>query len=161
MINNPALGAYLLWKYALAYRDSHSEHASSPGILVFLVLPIVFHKPTLEFLQRTNKGTGLVKFSEKFLSRDNKKSDLLLKIHSRAIEMREISVHAMGLAITKGLIYLDHRTGFVIPCDKATVGSPNGIPPIVDNMERNSEKLGLWFSKVSLRDISFYLKVNF
>ena len=160
-VNNPALGAYLQWKYAIAYRDNHSEHESSPGILIFLVLPIIFHKPTLDFLQSTQKRTGLAKFSEKFLSRGNQKSDLLLKVHSRAIDMREISLHSMQLAITKNLLFLDPETGRTIPYDSAAVKKPTGVPAMIGRMEKNSEKLGAWFSQNSLSEISFYLKVNF
>jgi len=160
-VNNPALGAYLQWKYAIAYRDNHPEHESSPGILAFLVLPMIFHKPTLDFLQSTQMRTGLAKFSEKFLNRDNQKSDLLLKIHSRAKEMREISLHSMQLAITKGLIALDPEAGRTIPCDGDTVKKPMGVPAMIGRMEKNSEKIGVWFSRSSLKDISFYLKVNF
>ncbi len=160
-VNNPALGAYLLWKYAIAYRKHHCECESSPGVLAFLVLPMIFHKPTLDFLQSTQTRTGLAKFSEKFLNRDNQKSDLLLKIHNRAKEMRNISLHSMSLAVTKKLIALDSNTGRTIPYDVNTIKAPKEVPAIIGCMEKNSEKLGAWFAKNSLRDISFYLKVGF
>jgi len=160
-VNNPALGAYLLWKYAIAFRKNHCECQSSPAVLAFLVLPMIFHKPTLDFLQSTQARTGLAKFSEKFLNRDNQKSDLLLKIHNRAKEMRTISLHSMKLAVSKRLIVLDPKTARVIPYDENTIRKPKEIPTIIGCMEKNSEKLGVWFAQNSLRDISFYLKVSF
>jgi len=161
IVNNPATGAYLQWKYAIAYRDNHLVHESSPGILAFLILPIIFHKPTLDFIQSTQKRMGLAKFSEKFLSGAQQKTDLLIKIHSRAKEMRQVSLQSIQLAISKRLIAIDPNTGRLIPYDSEIVEKPKSIPSIIAQMEKNSEKLGIWFSQCSLREISFYLKVNF
>lgn len=161
LINNSVLGAYLIWKYSISYRDNHIEQASSPGILSFLVLPIIFHGPTHDFIDRTNAPTGLAKFSDKFLNTLNKKSDLLLNIHSRAIEMRELSFNSIRIGITKGLIYLDSSNGRIIPYDNNIVKQPSKIPKIIKNMQKNAEKLGRWFSDHSLQDISFYMKVYF
>jgi hypothetical protein len=161
LINNPALGAYLQWEYSLAYQENHKERDASPGILLFLVLPILFHGPSLEFLDRTRRSTGLAKYSDKFLDATNKKSDLLLSMHDRVLEMREISLYSLQLAIKQGLLTLVPRTGKVIPFDKKVVPVPPSLPSINLRMQRNAVKLGYWFSQNSLKDISFYLKVFF
>ena len=161
LINNPALGAYLQWKYALAYQNKHAEHEPSPGILLFLVLPILFHRPTLEFLDGTYATTGLAKFSEKFLNTTYKKSDLLLSLHARALEMRLTSLHSLQMAARKNLIAVVPQSGRVISFDQNKVKEPRGVPAIANKMRKNSEKIGYWFSQNSLKDISFYLKVFF
>lgn len=161
MINNPALGAYLQWRYALAYQENHEERDASPGILLFLVLPILFHRPTLEFLNSTHRPTGLAKFSEKFLDVKNRKSDLLLSIHNRVSEMKEISFYSLQMAIKRSLFTLVPETGKVIPFDINQIRAPKGVPAIILKMQKNAEKLGFWFSQNSLKEISFYLKVFF
>lgn len=161
LINNTALGAYLLWKFTLSYRKEQEVNESPPGILLFLVLPMLYHKPTLEFLSSTRKGTGLAKFSEKFLSTKEKKSHLLLGVHERTLEMRDLSLHSMNVAVSRKLLTIVPSTGLVVPFDEEHVGKPRGIPALVKKMERNAEKLGYWFSQNSLKEISFYLKVFF
>lgn len=161
LINNTALGAYLLWTFTLSYRKEQVVNETPPGVLLFLVLPMLYHQPTLEFLDSTRRGTGLAKFSEKFLSTKQKKSHLLLGVHERTLEMRDLSLHSMNVAVRKNLFTIVPETGRVIPFDEGSVGKPRGIPPIVKKMGRNAEKLGYWFSQNSLKEISFYLKVFF
>lgn len=161
LINNSALGAYLLWKFTLSYRKEHEVNNSPPGILLFLVLPMLYHKPTLDFLNSTRNSTGLAKFSEKFLSTKEKKSHLLLGVHDRTFEMRDLSQHSMNVAVSRKLLTVVPSTGHVIPFDEERVGKPRGIPTLVQKMGRNAEKLGYWFSQSSLKEISFYLKVFF
>lgn len=161
LINNTALGAYLLWTFTLSYQKEQEVNEAPPGILLFLVLPMLYHQPTLDFLDSTRQVTGLAKFSEKFLSTAHKKSHLLLGVHSRTLEMRELSLHSMNVAIIKSLLTVVPKTGRVIAFEEKLVGKLRGIPPIVKKMGRNAEKLGCWFSQNSLREISFYLKVFF
>jgi len=161
LINNSALGAYLLWNFAIMYQNEHQVHEPTPGVLVFLVLPILFHQPTLDFLDRTNSGTGLAKFSEKFLSTKFKKSNLLLDIHGRALGMREISLHSLKVAVRTNLLTIVPDTGRVVAVDADQIRKPRSVPAVVLKMKKNSEKLGLWFSENSLKEISFFLKVFF
>jgi ABC-three component (ABC-3C) system Middle Component 3 len=161
LINNTALGAYLLWTFTLAYQKEQEINEAPPGVILFLVLPMLFHQPTLEFLDRTQRRSGLAKFSEKFLSTKYQKSHVLLGIHGRTFEMRDLSLHSMKQAMSKRLLTIVPTTGRVVPFDEDRVGKPRGIPEIVRKMGRNSEKLGYWFSQNSLKEISFYLKVFF
>lgn len=161
LVNNTALGAYLFWRYALKYRDSHSEHEASPAPLVFLILPFLFHGPTLDFLNSTRVSTGLPKFADKFISTQYRKSNLLLGIHSRALEMRELSLYTLQMAIFKSLVTLSLDEGRIIPYDESDVGSFKNPKGRINLMVKNSEKLGLWFSQHPPKDISLFLKVIF
>ena len=161
LINNPALGAYLQWKYSLAYIENHKEQAASPGILLFLVLPVLFHRPTLDFIDGTNRPTGLAKFSEKFLDVKNKKSGLLMSLHTRVLDMKTTSMHSLQMAIDRSLVTLIPETGRVVPFNANQIHPPKTMPPIIRKMGKNADKLGFWFSKNSLKEISFYLKVFF
>ncbi len=161
LINNTALGSYLMWRFSLAYINEHEVHEAPPGVLLFLVLPILLHQPTLEFIDSTQKRSGLSKFSDKLLSTHHKKSHLLLSIHDRTQEMKALSLRTIKMAVNSNLITIVPDTGRVVPFAENIVGKPKGIPAIVNKMDRNAEKLGTWFAELSLQDISFYLKVFF
>ena len=57
-VQNPALGAMLIWEYGLSFQDSVSSE-SSHYLLTFLVLPLCLHRPTVNLLKRTYERSGL------------------------------------------------------------------------------------------------------
>ena len=136
LINNSALGAYLLWNYALMYQNKHRVKDPTPWVLIFLVLPMLFHQPTLDFLDRTNRGTGLAKFSEKFLSTKFKKSNLLLYIHVRALGMREISLYSLKVAVRTNLLTIEPDTGRVVAVDADQISRPRSVPVVVHKIKK-------------------------
>ena len=161
LVNNEALGAYLMWKYATAYNDGHLERQAMPGILGFLLLPIIYHRPTYELLKRTQLNTGLAKFSEKFLTSEKQASDLLLSIQGRCNEMKILTWRTMLTADSCGLIKIHPESGRIFSRTIDDSVLPKGVPYHTTMMANNSIKLGKWFSQEMLTDISYYLKVKF
>src|SRR4030095_3607678 len=84
-VQNPALGAGLLWRYVCGYVDSHPTRDPVSFPLVFLVLPLVLHEQTENFVQSTQRASGLRAFAAKFGRTENSKQDLLLAIHDRML----------------------------------------------------------------------------
>lgn len=58
-VQNPALGAVLLWRFSVGFTESHTTSDSPVLPLSFLVLPILMHHETFDFLRSTQKQTGL------------------------------------------------------------------------------------------------------
>ena len=58
-VQNPALGATLVWRFCCGYVEAHRVDASPPLPLLFFVLPIILHQATSEFVKRTYKSSGL------------------------------------------------------------------------------------------------------
>src|SRR5262249_8795438 len=48
IVQNPALGAYAIWRFGLSFQTEEGRPPSLP--LAFLVLPLVLHRPTLEVI---------------------------------------------------------------------------------------------------------------
>ena len=69
-VQNPALGSTLLWRFACGYTEHHKTSDAPPLPLLFIVLPILFHRETFEILKRTNRPTGLHGFADKFSQTD-------------------------------------------------------------------------------------------
>lgn len=158
-IQNPALGAFLQWRFLLAYASKHPQAERPPAILLFVILPIIFNKDTFELLSSTQHESGLPKFVAKFTTAKQGKSDLLLSIHNRALNMRELSLKSIRLGIASRLFVMDTESGRVFPFSDLPPFTK--MPTIVDKMGKGADKLGNWFSQTSLADISYYLKVAF
>jgi len=65
-VQNPALGGFLIWRFVVGYVAGNEGLRSVPLPLVFVVLPVLFHKETAKFAASTNKSSGLRKFAHKF-----------------------------------------------------------------------------------------------
>ena len=158
-VQNPALGAALLWRFASGYAQGSGENTPTPLPLLFLVLPIMFHQEIEQLLSSTQEGSGLRKCVSKFTDSRMSKTDLIFSIHTRALEMRELSMNSLSIAISSKLIMIDTDTGMAIPL---TLTPPkHGIQQSVLTFLRNAEKLGVWCSQVSLYEASNILKVRF
>jgi hypothetical protein len=158
IIQNPALGAMLLWRFAAGYMAGSETRQCPPMQLLFVVIPIIFHKETNKMLTSTQKNSGLRAFAGKFSDASNSKTDLLLAIRDRAIHMRPLSLDSIRIAILSSLIFIDPSNGNVIPI---SLTPPKlGIPDSVKGMLNSAEKLGYWCSQISLYEISTILKVG-
>jgi hypothetical protein len=54
IVQNPALGAYAIWRFGLGFQSEEGRPAALP--LAFLILPLVLHRPTLEMINSTRKA---------------------------------------------------------------------------------------------------------
>jgi hypothetical protein len=159
LIQNPALGAILLWRFAVGYGKGSNTQQPTPLPLFFIVLPIIMHEETAQFVTSTLEKSGLRTFADKFSNSANVKSDLLLAIHDRSLQMRELSMSSIRLGISSNLLLLDPGVGMAMPISETAPKS--NIPSSIRPLLKGAEKLGVWCSAVSLYEISLILKVAF
>ena len=158
-IQNPALGAMLLWRFTTGYAKGCKASSPTPLPLLFIVLPIMLHQETAQFITSTQQRSGLRTFAAKFAEPKTSKNDLLLAIHERSIKMRNLSINSLRQAIASKLILIDSTEGVAIPISKTQPKA--GIPQSVRSMIRGAEKLGSWCSELTLHEVSVILKVGF
>lgn len=158
-IQNPALGALLLWRFSKGYEKGSENQASSPLPLLFLVMPILLHPQMSEFVRSTQEASGLRAFAGKFTTSKESKNDLLLSINKRAIRMRHLTLKSLTIAIATHLITVVHEEGTVLSLNGTFPISR--LPKTIVTLVTSAEKLGIWFSLLSLHEISIILKVRF
>lgn len=156
-IQNPALGAGLAWRFVCGYVAGHSTRNAAPLPLLFLVLPIILHEQTEEFVKGTLQATGLRAFAAKFGKAENSKQDLLLAIHHRMLALRDLSLESIRLALATRLLYLNSATVIPLFETQAVVG----IPQEVRRLMKSAEKLGAWCGPLTMHEIANILKVRF
>jgi hypothetical protein len=158
LVQNPALGAALLWRFTCGYSDRHRT-SSNPALQeLFLVLPIILHQDTFELLESTNLPTGLHGFTNKFTRSDVGKSDVLLGVNSRAVAWRTLTWESIRLGVRVNLISVAPSSGQVLPMTRTP---PTDVPTSIKPLLANAEKLGSWCAELSIFEIGTLLKVSF
>lgn len=155
-VQNPALGAALIWRFCCGYVATHRVSSPPALPLLFLVLPIVLHQSTAEFVKRTYKSSGLRAFAAKFGDSSVSKQDLLLQIHDRSIRWRKLTLQSIELTVAAGLVNLD-ETGNAIPLSRTKA---KGLSDEVKQLMDMAEKLGGWFGELTVHEIVTTLKVK-
>jgi len=155
-VQNPALGAVLLWRFCAAYAESHATNDSPVLPLGFLLLPLLLHQETFEELNRT-RGS-IHKFTDKFSRSETSKVDVLLGVQSRVIQFRELTLESVQLAVHCRLLTVLPSSAKLVSLSSAKPSSP---PASVRPLIANAEKLGKWLAGMTLFEIENVLKVAF
>lgn len=155
-VQNPALGAAVLWRFCCAYSTTHPTNDAPALPTLFVVLPIVLHQTTVELLRRTRPSSGLRAFAAKFSDSAVSKQDLLLQIHDRSLRWRTLTLQSIELAAAGRLIHLTDA-GDVISLSKTKA---RGLPDEVKQLMNDAERLGAWCGPLTLHEIATTLKVR-
>lgn len=153
IVQNPSLGSYLIWQFGLGFQADDSQRSSF--LLAFLVLPLLLHKPTLDLVVSTRKSSGLALFAAKL----GEQHENLLAVHSRALALRRLSLQSIGIGVNRGLVTIDYDNGYFrsnVPDKKAP-----DLPERIKRMPPAAQKVGFWFSKMSVHQIASTLRVQF
>lgn len=156
IVQNPAIGAYLIWQFALGYQEDGAAEVPIP--LTFLVLPMLLHRQTFDEVASTRKASGLPLFAAKF----DKEREILMGIHGRAMQLRPLSLQSIGVAATSKLVRIDYDTAQIhgYRLDLLDVTKPK-LPERLKGFASAADKVGYWFSKLGLPQVASTLRVDF
>ena len=155
IVQNEALGAYALWRFGLGFQERDGQAVTLP--LAFLLLPLVFHAPTLAMVLGTQKTSGLYLFSGKL----GEQREDLLAIHGRALALRQLTLSSLMVAERSRLVRIEPSTATI------RAFSPHHelqAPPLPERIRRIApacEKIGYWFAGMSDQQVAHTLKVGF
>lgn len=155
-VQNPALGAALLWRFCCGYLESNCKGNPPPLHLLFLVLPIILHQVTSEFVKSTHQSSGLRVFAAKFGGSGEVKQDILLSIYERSVRWRKLSLQSIELGVAANLIKFEDN-GKVSPLSST---KPRGLSDDVKKLMKLAEKLGFWFGELTVHEVVTTLKVK-
>jgi hypothetical protein len=157
-VQNPALGAGLLWRFTCGYSQSNPQRAPAPLPILFIVLPMVLHGQIEELIKETRSSSGLRAFAAKFSKSENSMQDLLLVVHDRMIVLRGLSYRSLRLALATRLLHLETSAGVVALSQTEAIA---GIPPEVRQLMKSAERLGTWCGQLTVHEIASTLKLRF
>lgn len=139
LVQNPALGALLLWTFGKAYQqEASAETAQIPAF--FLVLPLVYHAETLKHITSTYQSSGLAQVARKL----SEERELLIGIHGRTMKMRDLTLASIATGVSSTLLSLDYKTGHM----RSNEAHPPKSPERLKYHVSGAEKLGRWFARL-------------
>ena len=160
-VNNPVLGAYLIWQFSSEYQKEHGRHMEIHPSLAFLVLPILFHEDTRSIVTSTRRASGLHAAISKLYLSDNRLTDISMVIQNRVNEGKERTFESLLVAFDAGLLFMNQNTGHLLPNMSMKPLAESGLAKDIAPLIRGAKKLGFWFSQLSIGEINKIVKVGF
>ncbi|MDX6464518.1 MAG: hypothetical protein QOE55_8215 [Acidobacteriaceae bacterium] len=155
IVQNPALGGYALWQFGLGFQSEDGH--PSPLPLAFLVLPLVLHRPTLELVLSTRKASGLALFAAKL----GEERENLLALHERALTLRRLSLQSIAVGVGSRLLTVDYVAATLRANAAVPEMSKPKLPERIRGFSGAADKIGYWFSRLSLPQVVSMLVVEF
>ena len=155
IIQNPALGAYALWRFGVGYQSE--DHRPAPLPLSFLVLPLILHQPTLKMISSTQRSSGLALFAAKL----GQQRENLLAVHERALALRRLSLQSIAMGVNNRLLSLDYNAVTLRANTADDLLRKPALPERIRGFSGAAEKIGYWFSKLGLHQVASILAVEF
>jgi hypothetical protein len=155
IVQNPALGAYAIWRFGIGFQSEDSRPAALP--LAFLVLPLLLHRPTLGVISSTQRASGLALFAAKL----SQERENLLAVHDRALALRQLTLQSIAMGVGERLLTLDYVSATIrANTHESTIRKPI-LPERIRGFSGAAEKIGYWFSKLGLHQVASTLAVEF
>ncbi len=150
-VQNPALGAVLIWEYGRSFQSNVSAE-SSHYLLTFLILPLCLHRPTLDLVKRTYASSGLGKLCEKLAD----EREELFAIHERSLKLKRLTLSSLAYGESSGLLSIDYENAKVRAHD---LPRPK-LPERIQDHAKGAAKLGTWFSALTPVEVFHALRVE-
>lgn len=155
IVQNEALGAYAIWRFALGFQERDGQAVTLP--LAFLLLPLVLHAPTLAMVLGTQKGSGLHLFAGKL----GEQREDLLAVHGRALALRQLTLGSLMVAEQSRLVRIEPSTATVWSLSPHHDLRTPALPERIRRIEPACEKIGHWFSGLTDEQVAHTLKIGF
>lgn len=159
LINNPALGGYLLWIFTLESFNKVKKPVHPCKL--FCLFPFIYYSNSREILSSTGLPSNLHAYISKFSSTKACSTDIALSIHTRVDEQKEKTLEALLTAFDSGLLLLDTETGLITPNTRLKPLKRAELDDVTVELYDCARKLGKWFADTSTDDIKRIIKVIF
>lgn len=155
IIQNPALGSYLLWLYGREFQKDHD--VPSPVLLSFLVLPLLLHRPTVTLITSTYKRSGLSLFASKF----TETREDLLAVQGRAAALKPLTLQSLAIGASARLLTVNYEKAAMRANQLQDGVKAPGLPERLKHLPAVAEKLGHWFATSGPHQVATTLRVEF
>jgi hypothetical protein len=96
-----------------------------------------------------------------FAAKLGEERELLFAVHERALALRHLTLQSIGMGVASGLLTLDYDAATL----RANTPEPDApkprLPERIRSFSGASEKIGHWFSRVTLNQVASTLAVEF
>jgi len=141
---NPAFCSLLLWAAVTDFKQEKQQ--GMPFALMFLILPVILHKPTREALPQTTR-TPL----QEWVKEQPEGFSLLFAARTR--QLVPYSKEALTFGIQRHNLEIDESGNLV--CGNGQLNIKNVIATPIARFIESSKQLGRWFAKAEHETVIF------
>lgn len=156
VIRNPLLGAAAFWEFSNSYFQEARQLSGATLPMVMLVLPIVYHKRTVDSIRRKHKKSGLLKAL-------SENPEITIGLQERLEAMGDLSLRTLNVACSANLIRRQSTSGWPIYIPELK-RLPAPVVPVIDEAKAilsSSRRLGAWFAQEDFVVTISRLRVEF
>ncbi|KEI92418.1 three component ABC system middle component [Clostridium botulinum] len=152
ILQNTPLSSILLWKFVLSFEKNKNDDINI--FVLLIILPIIYNTDSRKTLYSKKLKGGLYRAI-------NENKYIILGLQNKVNKMAVQTLRALNMACACGL--LGYKNGLVFSIKKnINKYSLNKIEKgEVKEMIKVSEKLGYWFSQMTIDQICLTLGVDF
>jgi len=151
-LQNTALGAHLLW---VATKECYEQNERRFGVsfpLVFLILPLVFHRSTAKALFNKKRPGALFKAI-------SENREIPLGLQKRMEGFAELTLKCLNMCVSSGLLYIDIEEQLeIVPLKNSHMDYSGYETKTVINA---TKRIGQSFSELNFEQICSYLNIRF
>lgn len=151
IVQNPALGACVLWQYTDGFTEATGRQRGPSLVEAMPVLPLVFHEESAEGLGRRRYDGGLYTA----LADDRA---LFVGLQKRMEDMAPQTFRALNIALRSGLLSYDRETSELHRVQR--VRAPAATNDAVRLMFSTAQRLGHWFASSSPAETLKHLQIK-
>lgn len=153
IMHNNVLGAHSLWEFVKFYSNYHINKENPDLMLLMPVLPIVFSKTSCDLICRRNFNEGSL------INALIEDKGIFIGLQKRMEDMSDITFNSLRVAFAANLLSINN--------DDFKIGSLSQTNPSLQfpqdytNIILASKRLGAWFAKYEINQITNYLNITF
>lgn len=151
-IQNTALGAHLLW---VAVKECYEQNERKSGIpfpLIFLILPLLFHKATAISLSKKKRPGALFKAI-------SENREIPLGLQQRMEGFAEETLKSLNICVSSDLLHIDIEEQMeIVPLKNSHMGYTGYDTKI---LIQAAKRVGQCFSELNFEQICSYLNIRF
>ena len=153
IMHNNVLGAHSLWEFVKHFSKFHNKSESPDLLLLMPVLPIVLSETSCDLICRRNFNEGSL------INALIEDKGIFIGLQKRMEDMSDITLNSLRVAFVSNLLTINN--------DDFKVSSLSSVNPTLSlsqdylNIISASKRLGAWFAKYEVNQITNYLNITF
>lgn len=153
IFQNHVIGAHALWEFS-KYYEEHSERKTAPVLLLAMpVLPIVFNKRATDCIKGRNMKEGSL------IKTITENKDIYSGLQERMELTSDLTFKSIYMAVSANILIYDRETTQLIPNRKSEPQIKNHLDYL--DIIASSRRIGAWFAKLSMQEITEYFNIKF
>jgi hypothetical protein len=156
IVYSATFGASTLWSFVHQYAEAAPKSPAADLPLLYIVLPLVYHRPTARELERTHYDAGLLRALDRV-------PDLAAQLSERVEDLSPTTRASINMATASGLLLVEPTPSWplFLPGRESLPLDLRPSEPHLRAIHATARRLGQWSALESREALWAYLDLRF